>query len=86
MSHMAPDKVTLSFKQKLLLIFIGLLLAEGALQLAGIWVRQSPFYSANSENKGSPLEESAIRILTIGESTTEWGGGHSYPSRLQTLL
>jgi tetratricopeptide (TPR) repeat protein len=67
--------------QKAALIFLGLFLTEIIFQIIGLVVAHpaAPKVDLVGDSK-------SIRILTVGESTTEWGGGHSYPSRLQVRL
>jgi tetratricopeptide (TPR) repeat protein len=67
--------------QKAALIFLGLVLTEIIFQIMGLFVAHPAAQKVDLVG-----DSKSIRILTVGESTTEWGGGHSYPSRLQVRL
>jgi lysophospholipase L1-like esterase len=75
-----------SVGQRLALVVFGVLLAhlllEGGLRLAG------GLYLARQErgNRASLAREGAVRILCLGESTTQLGGAESFPRQLETIL
>lgn len=74
-----PNQTT--FAQKTILVFFGLVLTEIIFQVFGLLLAHP--VDGKTDFVGDP---DAVRILTIGESTTEWGGSNSYPSRLEVRL
>ena len=78
----------ISFKQKIILMFLGIFLSvvvlEAGLRLAG-WIylaRQD--YSAAVSFRRKVKDE--YRILCLGDSTTAFGGKDSYPAQMENIL
>ncbi|MFI5349836.1 MAG: SGNH/GDSL hydrolase family protein, partial [Elusimicrobiota bacterium] len=60
----------------------GFAAAEAGLRAAG-WLFRLP---TEIRNRETMQRAGALRILCLGESTTEWGGQDSYPSQLEKIL
>ncbi|MEW5895730.1 MAG: tetratricopeptide repeat protein [Candidatus Omnitrophota bacterium] len=80
-------KKDLSLKQKVFLIFFGvivaLILIESVLRIGGYFF--SLIQSYNNLSRMNERED-IVRILCIGESTTALGGADSYPAQLEKIL
>jgi len=79
-----PLKTT--FKDKAVLISLGILFAfillEISLRLGGAFL----LYARDQANKESPGQKGVYKILCIGESTTFMGEKDSYPRQLERIL
>ena len=78
-------KNDISSKQKILLVFFGIVLTliflEGSLRAGGFL-----FSLIQQRRNLSDIDSSEVRILCLGESTTALGGADSYPAQLEAIL
>ena len=86
MNETCQNKIKTSFWQKVVLMFLGVVLTLFFLEIG---LRVGGFILLTLQehrNKVSIRQKGAYRILCLGESTTATGGDNSYPSQLQKIL
>ncbi|MCE3010010.1 MAG: hypothetical protein LW875_05310 [Proteobacteria bacterium] len=69
-----------SLNQKIIIFAICFIGIEASLHFASFVYKQA------QQNHHEDLSGSEFVILSIGESTTEWGGEYSYPAQLEKIL